>query len=539
VVADEGDVSVGAILNDLGGASVEAVVPTLLGGFAAYGDSVRGVAETLATAVPFSAQDDGEALNLFAVGDTAPLLTGRDLGCTIGQARAPRLAIERRSASTVPETLTIAHYEVARDYQQGLQRARRDGGARRDTRIDLPVVLDAASAKAIAESRLSRAWHERVEAKVRLPWRRLDLLPGQNVDVAGSDEQWRVSSVALEHMVVEAQLVRTGALFVATSAADPGRSLIQPDLAHGPTVFHLIDLPPLEDGLATAPRVVIAAAGSLPGWRSAALLLSTDDGASWQEAGATALPATIGLATTALANGNALLVDRARTVDIALLHSGMALADADESAIRAGHNLAMLGNELIQFRAAQPMGGNAYRLSGLSRGMRGTEWAMPGHNAGERFVLLEADALASIAIPAGVAEVRVIAAGLADGVSPPQQSLVSPGQALLPPSPVHLSATRLANGDTEIRWVRRSRDGWRWIDGVDAPVGEEAESYRIDLTPDVGAARAEQTSGALLTYANAERMVDIGNSATAMTVAVRQNGLFGPSRSAALTFPLN
>jgi Putative phage tail protein len=539
VVADEGNIAVGAILNDLGGPAVAASVPTLVGGFAAYGDSVRGVAEALATAIPFSTRDEGSVLSLFTDGDTAPALAVRDLGAGVKQARTARLAIERRSSSSVPETLTIAHYEVSRDYQQGLQRARRDGGARRETRIDLPLVLEAAAAKAIAEARLSRVWHDRVEAKVRLPWRRLDIRPGQYVAVAGSDEQWRVSSVSLEHMVIEAQLVRTGIVSSTGAVADPGRSLTQPDLAHGPTIFHLIDLPPLDDGLATAPNLVVAAAGSLPGWRRAAMLLSIDGGMNWQEAGGTALPATMGTADTVLGSGNALLTDRARMVDVTLLNNGMALNDADEAGIRSGRNLAMIGNELMQFRSALPLGAHRFRLSGLNRGLRGTEWAMAAHVTGERFILLEADTLAPVAVQAGVAEARVMASGLGDGTTPPPQIVTSPGQALLPVSPVHLSTTRFANGDTEIRWKRRSRDGWRWIDGADAPLGEESEAYRIELSPNVGLSRLSQTSTAVFVYTNSMRLTDISGSATNLTIAVSQAGLFGLSRTASLTFLLN
>ena len=65
-----------------------------------------------------------------------------------------QLPIERRSASTIPETLSITYYEPSRDYQQGVQRARRDGGARRDAKIELPVVLAPEAAKQIAEAQL-------------------------------------------------------------------------------------------------------------------------------------------------------------------------------------------------------------------------------------------------------------------------------------------------------------------------------------------------------------------------------------------------
>ena len=539
VIADEGDVSVGAILADLGGRAILADVPAALNGFAAYGDTVRGVAEMLNVAIPFSAQDDGAVLRLFAAGTSTPTLAANDLGASAETKRVARLAVERRSASTIPETLTLAHYELARDYQQGVQRARRDGGARRELRLDLPVVIDATRAKALAETRLTRAWAERVEARVHLPWRRLDLLPGQLVRVEGNAVEWRIADLTLERMALSARLVRWAQPSAIAPLAEAGRNLAQADMVQGATIFHLIDLPPRDDALATAPRLVVAATGTSPGWRRAALLSSVDGGASWQEAGTTALPAVIGTAQGALGLGSSFLEDRINSVTITLLHSGLVLTDADEAGIRGGRNVAMLGNELIQFRSALPLGGNLWRLSGLNRGMRGTEWAIAGHSAGDRFILIESDTLAEIAVPAGVAEVRVIAAGLGDGATPPQQSVMQPGQALQPPSPVRLVANRFSNGDTQINWVRRSRIGWRWLDGTDAPLGEESEGYRLTLTPNAGAARIVTSAAATYLYTAAMRAADVAEGAASLTFTAQQSGQFGQSRAASVSFSLS
>ena len=373
---------------------------------------------------------------------------------------------------------------------------------------------------------------------MHLPWRRLDLRPGQRVYVAGNAAEWRIADLTLERMALSARLVRWAQPTVIAPLAEAGRNLAQADMVQGATVFHLIDLPPLDDALATAPRLVVAANGASAGWRRAALLSSVDGGASWQEAGATALPSVIGTAQGVLGLGSGLLDDRINSVTITLLHSGMVLADADEAGIRGGRNVAMLGNELIQFRSALPLGGNLWRLSGLNRGIRGTEWAIGGHSARDRFILIESDTLADIAVAAGVAEVRVIAAGLGDSASPPQQSVMQPVQALLPPSPVRLVASRQANGDTQINWVRRSRIGWRWLDGSDAPLGEESEAYRLTLTPTIGTARIVTPATADYLYTAAMRAADIATGATALSLTIQQSGQFGQSRPSMIFIPL-
>jgi|CXWL01.1.fsa_nt_gi hypothetical protein len=537
VVADDGDVSVGQMLSELAGAGVIADDPALLQGFAATGDAVRGVAETLASLFPYHARDDGAVLRLESAPNSYGDVTATDQGASPTDKTEPRLARERRSEATLPATLSVAHYEPARDYQQGLQRVSDGGGGRRDLRIDMPVTLDAGWVKRHAVAALQRMRAERVTAKIRLPWRYLDLEPGQRLAVPGDATDWRVSGVMLDRMVVEVDLTQRAAVSGLAPASDPGRNLSQPDLVHGPTLYHLLDLPQLDDTAATAPRIAIAAAGLLPGWRRASLLLSLDDGASWQEAGATAAPAVIGVAKTALQDGSALLFDEAGSVEVALLHGGMTLQECDRAALLAGANAAMLGDELIQFRTALPLGENRYRLSGLLRGRRGTEWAISSHAAGERFILIEADALAFIDIPPGAGRVRTIAVGIQDAV-PPEQGLVAPGQALFPLPPSHLAAILLANGDTEIRWMRRSRNGWRWLDGVDAPLVEEVERYAVTFTPDTGSARVSEQSGPGLIYDVAARAADLANGATRLIFSVRQIGSSGQSRPTAITIPL-
>ncbi len=535
VFADDGAVTLGAAIEDLADGAVVADCPTRFDGFAAYGDSVRSAIEVLASASGISAHDDGAHLRVFETGALASTIALDDLGSARGDERAARLAIERRSASTIPETLSIAYYDPSRDYQQSVQRARRDGGARRDVRIEAPLVIGADAAKMLAEAQLDRLWAARVAAKVRLPWRRLDLRPGQHVRVAGHPARWRVSAVSLDRMVVEADLVRLNEGGAVAQPADPGRSVASPDLVHGPTTFHVIDLPPLEEGVAVSPRVVVAAAGASAGWRSAALLTSVDGGASWQDAGGTAAPAVIGAALGVLGVGSAQLVEEANSVDVELLGGHMDLANADAGGIDAMRNLAVLGDELIQFRSAVPLGGSRYRLSGLYRGRRGTELAMAGHVAGERFVLIDVDALAPLALSPSAMAVRVMAVGIGDADAPPEQVVTQIGQAIRPLSPAHLHATVLANGDMHISWIRRSRDGWRWIDGVDAPLAEEAEHYVVTLTPNFGAARVIETAASNFVYAAATRAADVAAGVVSLNVQIVQRGTFGLSHAAVMT----
>lgn len=70
----------------------------------------------------------------------------------------------------------------------------------------------------------------------------------------------------------------------------------------------------------------------------------------------------------------------------------------------------------MQFAGVQQLGPRLFRLSGLLRGPRGSEWAMVGRAIGERFVLLDARVLLPWAPPSSLigGTIRIAATGTSD-----------------------------------------------------------------------------------------------------------------------------
>jgi hypothetical protein len=275
-------------------------------------------------------------------------------------------------------------------------------------------------------------------------------------------------------MAVSLGCVQAAEAVAATAdVAAPGRAVSDPDLEHGPTRLELLDLPALDDSLDAAPLLLIAAAGSSPGWRSAIVEASFDGGASFVSLGRTAPPAVMGAALGVLEPAQAALLDTVSMIEVELLHEDMWLAGALDTALVSGANLALLGNELIQFGVAEALGENRFRLSRLLRGRRGTEWAMSEHATGERFVLLDPATVKSFETPVSAlgGSVELLATGLGDAEDPVSVSDIVHGRSVRPPAPVHLSAYREAGGDIRFAWVRRSRIGWAWTSGGDVPLG--------------------------------------------------------------------
>lgn len=528
-------VTIGSIAEALSAGDLKAGETPELTGYAASGDSVRGAIAALADVAALSLEQREERLVLTSVSGDAQLVRGAEAGARSRAGAGGRSEVSRKAAAAIAAEVSIAYHDPARDYQSGLQRAKRGGGLATD-RTALPAVLRAESAKSLAEHRLACLWAARETGKQHLSWRRGLVSPGSMLRLEGQSGLWKVGRTTFDRMVLSLELVRVPGNSVATApGASAGRLLSEPDGPHGPTTLFLFEVPTLGEDLALRPQLLTVAAGTQSGWRRAALLASYDGGGTWEPQGSTAVPAVMGRAATALGPGGSALIDNRSSVEIELLNENMWMEGRSDGALAAGANIAALGEEIIQFGRAEPIGKQRFRLSRLLRGRRGTEWAAPHHGVGEPFALIEAEAFAPIEPPPGItgAEIRLLAQGIGDSADSLPVRRTVEGRALQPPSPVHLGAARTVDGGISIRWVRRSRNGWNWGSEAETPLGEEKESYRLVLGG-AGFERALQVGQARYIYTADQQAAD-GLNGT-LRIEVAQIGTHASSRPAVLFF---
>ena len=514
LIADPASVDAGVVIAAASGGAAVADGPLLpLPGFSAQGSARETVALLAEAAGAWFAPETGRVA-VRRVGGPPREISDAGTGAGARRVRAVR------PIETVPRVLTLAHYDPARDYQTGMQEARRPGAGQVQARVELPAALDAGAARTLVEAMLARAEIARVRRTVTLDIAAAGIAPGELVTVAGEADLWRVAAAELAEAVVTLELAPLAPATLARMA-DPGRATGAPDLPIGQTVVAAFELPPLDGTLADEPRVMVAAAGTGAGWRRAALLTGLD-GTSWRAGGMTALPAVMGSVAVPPGEGPETLLDLANTIEVDLLHGDMTLAGADDLALDRGANLALVGGELLQFGSAVQLAATRWRLGRLLRARRGMAAA---HAAGERFVPVEAEALAPVTglavRPGGT--VHVLASGVGDGATPAAAQVAVDGGSVAPPAPVHLRVEPAPDGSGILRWTRRSRAGWSWSDGLDAPLGEEREAYRITV-----GARSVVVEAPELAVTAAER-------AAHATVAVRQIGTHAASAAATMT----
>jgi hypothetical protein len=539
VEADEGPVTVGAVASDVSGGLLHAAVAGSVDGFAAGGTDVSDAIAPLAEAWDLAFVADEDGLRLAGTSVVGP---PSDIGAAVlcrrinGRAVDP---VEQSSdgAETVPLSLSLRHYDPARDYQAGVQRVSRPGAGRVEQGMDLPVTMSGSAARQLAARRLGHGWAGRSTMTLRCGWDALRHQPGEIATVEGLPGLWRIEEREWEAMAVRLALRRVpGAGGILPQGASSGAIVRQSDAPHGPTTLMLVDLPPLRDAAAVAPLIVAAASGG-EGWRNAALFAMSDTGEA-VPVGYAAPRAVMGQADEALGEGSCTLIDAVNSLNVTLIADDMELDDADEAALAQGRNLCLVGRELLQFSRAVQTGAASYRLEGLRRGLCGTEWAVAAHVAGERFLLIEDDRLAEPYAGQGGSEIggmlRLAAIGIGDA-EPAEAMLTVSGEAVTPVSPVHLRAVPDGTGGWNVNWTRRSRNGWRWASGADVPLGEESERYELRVLSGGSLLRRVETLSPDWAYGAAAVAAD---GAGVVTIEVRQIGALALGRPARIALAL-
>lgn len=529
VIADHGEISLAEMM-PLSGVQGQVDRPlSQLVGFSDEGGSIAANLETIGQVYPISCDASGNALTIRA-SDTIPVdppllpqavtdSAGDGFGAASGQS-------QRRQADLREVPGGLRYYDLSRDFQPGLQRA--DGRARpgRNRVIEFPGSLRADDARKLANGAAMRAAWE----KEQLSWRiaELDpaLAPGDVVRVPGKAGLWQIQTWELRETGVELDLRRLPHTPSRSTTGDAGTALAPTDLPTPPTILQAYELP--WDGVGSpSQRQIFTAASSVgPGWKGAALYAVANGGMTpIGSSGKTR--ATMGNLASDLAPGQSALFNRLDSCEVALVGEDMTLETVGLDLLLDGANRALIAGEIIQFAAAERIDGARWRITGLLRGLGGTEVAaLASHPAGAAFVLLD-DAPIAIDVAAIAGATQIAAAGLADA-DPVISPIANPGNTLKPLQPVHPVISWKADGGLLLCWKRRSRGTWQWLDHVDVPLNEEFERYRVGIGSTNQPERVWEVAEAMLDFSPAD-IADLQANHAGQPVWVRQIGSYAAS----------
>ncbi len=493
--------------------------------------SPRDALQPLELAYFFDSLESGGRIALRHRGAAAPSAAIDELECVEPKPGAPLVTLTRGQETELPASAKITHLSPENDYRQAVAEARRlTGASGRVAQADLALLLEADAANELADAWLFEAWAARERASFSLPPSQLAIEPGDsiNLTVGGRSRLVRVTEIS-DHGVrgIEARgldpevyqrnvgSVRLAGIAMPTSA--------------GQADVYFLDLPKLTGDESDFAGYLSAA--QIP-WPGALAVYRSPEAAGYQLSAYVNAPGIHGVTLDPLYAAPEGRIDRAAKLRVQLGVGG-ALASVSRLKLLGGANAAAVRNasgdwEVLQFEFAVLVGAQTYELSNLLRGQAGTELAMGQGTpiaVGAPFVVLGP----------GITKIELTADQLALPynwrVGPASKDLGSAtyvslvhgyrGLGTRPLSPVHVRGTR-SSGDLTIAWIRRTRTGGdSWI-VAEVPLGEDVETYDLDIMSGSVVMRQLSVTASTAVYSAAQQLADFGALQSSLTVRVYQ-----------------
>lgn len=455
-----------------------------------------------------------------------------------------RVTETRIQEQELPIRVTLRYNDYARNYDVASQSdVRHNTVTTADPQeIQIPVTLTSDQAKRIASRMLYTIWATRDHKQFRtLPKHMLlDPLDTGFLNYKGHSFPIRLMQQGIGADLAQEFSAQTNenadAVHYSRSTGSQGTVPPVPVIsAFALTDLFILDTPLLRDADANDALSGAYFAGhpDTGGTWTGFVLFSSADNVDFSDTLATTTnQPTYGTVSSALADiatGDYWDRDDTNTITVVLAHG--TLASVTDAEIQNGQNWFVLGSEVIAAKTVVDNGGGSYTLSGLYRGLRGTEWAAPSHSSSETFVLiLQSDN----AVKRNAGSTSLIgttryykAVTINDTIaSASSVSHATSGRDLQPYAPYLIGADQSASGDIEITWTRRTRYGGKWngfTQGLSiVPLNEAYEAYEIDVMDGVTVKRTLTSSSPSVWYTTAQQVTDFGEVQSSLEVHVYQ-----------------
>ena len=266
IVADPAPPAIADILKDAsrGAITCDAEQPVI--GYAAYGRSLKAAIEPLVDCFAVELFDDGSQVR-GPQNSVAEIIEQGDLGNSADNEQQPRTQREQLPVRAVPAVLRLSYYEPARDYQAGEARASASDQGGSEEQQELPAVIDAATAKALAQQLLARRWTARDRLTLRLGPRHADIEPGARVDLDLSPACWTVEKCTIDGLVTALELRPFWSSGVVLQVA-PAATMVTNSVAVDEELrVALFDVPDVFGHSSDEPVLLLAASTAAAGWR--------------------------------------------------------------------------------------------------------------------------------------------------------------------------------------------------------------------------------------------------------------------------------
>jgi hypothetical protein len=392
----------------------------------------------------------------------------------------------------LPADVTAKFLDSDKDDNVGAQKARKNDITTDGTiTVDLPLVMNAGKGVAIARRLLWTAWANRQTCRLQLPPSFWYVQENDCLRLQAFDFPWLllVQKVDIGHnwvIAVEATLEIRSVLTQSEEFDPPDVTPATGNIVPPPSDGVWFEIPPLtpSSGSPSAPTIGFGAALEHPGgnWGGSILWWSPDDDDDdYVPVGVITDEGVLGFTLTTLSSGPTHVWDLISTFDVYLVNGELENRTADD--VLNGANRAIVGKEIIGFTTATLIADRTWRLSGLLRGMRGTEDQVGVHAVNDQFMWLNTGLVEAPFNPAWIGTTRylkfVSAGAEEDDVSGAASAIT--GASLVPLSCTDPMSFRNSNDDITVSWKRRSRAIHDGFAASQPPIFEEYERYEVDF----------------------------------------------------------
>lgn len=503
--------------------------------------SPRQVIETLGSAYLFECVESGAIVRMVLRGG-APVATLAfdDLGASTGDAveAFPRT---RGNELELPAQVSVKFANVDDDYQDGNESSTRLAtGSVIVTNVEVPLGLTATEAKRLADVSVTDALASIIRfGPIGLTRKHAALEPTDVILIIGKDGSTyrsRILKRTDSGGVATIEGVLDDATAISSDAVTSGGYNSSTNVRQAPpTDDILLDIPILRDADNDQGFYWAAKPAGEATWKGAVLYQSRDD-VSYEKVSDILDAAIFGACTTTLGDWTGYRqFDERNSVTVNIGTDTLSSSTRDDILNDQTINACAVGVdgrwELLQFRTATLLGTGVYKLTGLLRGSRGTEWAMTAHSSAERFVLLRAQGIRRVLVDVSalgssryykdVSVGRNLAATVGE-------TFTDTGVGVKPMSPFDVRASRNpSTHDITLTWQRRTRLAVRTTGplGVSIPLGEQTEAYSVDVFTDgtyVTVKRTLAATSASVAYTSAQQVSDFGSNQSTVYVKVYQ-----------------
>lgn len=400
------------------------------------------------------------------------------------------MPLTHRQEVECPKTVSVSFLNYLDDYQTATESYTGQVTTSEVVQnVELPIAMTPDEAATIAFRLWCDAWNSRNARSLKLQRKYLRLTAGDVVTVEypeGSLSDWRLTKITDTTTLLECEAVPADSAIYSQTAVGAtsysGGQEVQP--LPPATRMTIADSPIFRDEDNNAGIYVAMEGFGETGWRGATLYVGEDD-TSLQDRGTVTRSCPTGFAETALGSWTPLMIDGRNFVTVNMGDDVLSSITFDRL-MTSRANLALLGVngrwEAIQFQTATSLGDGRYTLTGLMRGLYGTERNNGTHTIGDTFLLL-AGTDGILRPSMGASEIgqnksyRAVSLGR-DFDSISSIIYANTAEGLRPYAPWDARKSKAATNDQTVTWERRTRLQTNALRGI-VPLGETTEAYRI------------------------------------------------------------